>query len=104
MSITTVTMFRVICNGCGRSAQDDGEFWAWADADQAVHEATSSEWVDRGDGTHWCTRCTVCDEDGMVPTPEALAAAAENERAALTGNLGGDPDRDPDAVLADDHV
>lgn len=83
MSIKTVPMYRVVCDGCGTSAQDEGDYFAWADADQAESEAESSEWLVGDNGRHWCTGCIVCGDDGeMAPTPEALAAS---EQRALTG-------------------
>ena len=70
-------MYQVICNGCGASAQE-GDYFAWAEPDQAEHEATESEWVATDDGRHWCTGCTVQGDGGeMVPTPEALAASEQ---------------------------
>ena len=39
MSFQEVTMYRIACDGCGKSAQDDGDFYAWADKSQAETEA-----------------------------------------------------------------
>jgi hypothetical protein len=70
VSFQEVTMYRVICDGCGVSAHDGGDFYAWADKSQAEIEADSSEWMS-GDGGHWCPRCIIYDEarDEYVPKP-----------------------------------
>jgi len=72
MSIAEVIMFRVICDRCGVSAQED-EFYAWADKDQAISEAESGDWLIRDDG-HWCLRCTIYDgdTDEYLPDPAPL--------------------------------
>jgi hypothetical protein len=78
VTIKEVTMWQVICEGCGACAQE-GDFYAWADAGQAEAEAEASEWV-ISDSGHWCPGCIVLDDDGeMVPTAEDLAAARQRQ-------------------------
>lgn len=77
MSFQEVTMYRVVCDGdgCRTSAHDDGDFYAWADKDQAMTEADSGDWLCRDDG-HWCPRCIIYDEerDEYVPRPKKAEA------------------------------
>lgn len=83
MSFTQVTMWRITCDGgCGAHADDDGDFYAWADKDQAETEAGSGDWLCRDDG-HWCPACTVWDDeaDERVPKPGAWPAPAGEETA-----------------------
>lgn len=66
--IETVTMYRVKCDGCGKSAQDDSEYFAWAEEDQAWFEANESEWK-LIDGKHFCPECWMWDEDTDEAVP-----------------------------------
>ena len=68
MAIAEVTMYRVICDRCGASAQD-GDFYAWATKDSAIDEATGSDWLVNDDG-HWCGDCTTWDEDADEEVPK----------------------------------
>lgn len=49
--IREVTMYRVVCDypECEKSPQDDGEFYAWAQAHAAADEASEAGWR-RGTG------------------------------------------------------
>ena len=67
MSLEQVPMYRVICDRCGTSAQEDGDYYAWADAEQA--EADADDWL-LNDGGHWCPGCVIAGDDGdPVPNP-----------------------------------
>lgn len=71
-------MYRVVCDaeGCGESAQELSDYYAWADAGTALDEATNGDWY-VGEFGQFCDdhapRC-VCgvqitgepeDEDGL---------------------------------------
>ncbi len=74
MSARQVPMYRIICDRCGVSAQE-GDFYAWADEDQARCEAEESDWLTNEQGD-WCNRCVIYDEakDDYIPNPEPVAA------------------------------
>lgn len=74
MTIREVTMYKVICDGCGADAEDGSDYYAWADAWQAQDIATDSEWIARG-GKHWCGNCIVYDEERDEYVPKGSAAA-----------------------------
>lgn len=44
MSVQEVTMYRLLCDGCGGSASDLSDFYAWADIDSAVTDAQENDW------------------------------------------------------------
>lgn len=54
MTVQPVTMYRVICDwpDCRRSPQDESEYYAWADTDQAIDEADNSDWWTTADRDH----------------------------------------------------
>jgi hypothetical protein len=57
VSIREVTMYRVECDwpDCGASAQDDSEYFAWSDKDDAVQYAVDADWrVSRHGVCHYC--------------------------------------------------
>ena len=75
MSVQQVPMYRLSCDRCATSAQE-GDYYAWADENEAREEASESGWLmnERGD---WCNDCTVYNEstDEYVPNPEPLQKA-----------------------------
>lgn len=75
MAITQITMYRIVCDRCGKSAQDGTDYYAWQDKDAAVLDAENDGWLLRDDGD-WCNDCTVYDEkrDEYVPDPAAVPA------------------------------
>ena len=70
--IESVTMYRAICDGCGDCAQDGGDYYAWAEPDQAVEEA---EWREI-DGKHYCDDCWKWDEE----TDQPVAIGRDSDR------------------------
>jgi len=60
MPIKEVTMYRATCDTCGK---DDGsEFWAWADAGQALQEWRDGDSLALNDGRLFCgDECTPAD-------------------------------------------
>lgn len=68
MSIETVPMYRVVCDepNCGESAQE-GDYYAWIDASDALQEASDADWTTRHPYLHLCPehgRRTVCMGEG----------------------------------------
>ena len=51
MAVEEVTMYRVVCDapGCGVSAQEESEFYAWAHAESAIDEAMNDGWDTEGE-------------------------------------------------------
>lgn len=80
MSVETVEMFRVRCDGCGTYAEADTDFYAWADADQAVDQAREGTWLVTDLG-HWCPGCTTWDEERDALVPCAVEISATSQRA-----------------------
>jgi hypothetical protein len=68
-------MFRVVCDRCGKCAQDDTDYYAWVDKDQAQDHAVDAEWLVTDDGHHYCVDCVEWndDEDALVPIVAAPA-------------------------------
>lgn len=57
MTMAEVAMYRVICDGCGSSAQS-GEYFAWLQSDQAWEDAYNDGWVGGEAGPrHYCQGC-----------------------------------------------
>ena len=83
MSLKEVPMYQVICDRCEANAQEDSDYWAWADKGQAWDAASDADWlaVD-GDGEtparHYCTECVHYDPelDEYAPKPPETAEAA----------------------------
>lgn len=71
--IREVTMYQVVCDRCGKCAQEESEHWAWADPDQAEDDAEYGDWLiletEVGGEAHYCEGCTMWndDEDERVP-------------------------------------
>ena len=60
MALKEVTMYTVICDGCGKDAGEGSEIVAWSDQSGAVETADYSDWsVHRSDGRHLCFDCTL---------------------------------------------
>lgn len=80
MSVKTIPMYRVECDedGCDASPQDDGEFWAWSDDDQAEEDARESDWIVRPD-LHLCRahggRNVCMGDDEECPRRDELTEA-----------------------------
>lgn len=83
MAIEEVTMYRVVCDapGCGLSAQENGEFHAWADAGSAIDEAVDRDWDTQGEQDfcreHARPRCDSCTDHHEAPD---LTAVNDGER------------------------
>lgn len=66
MAVQEVTMYRVICDtdGCDKSPNDDTEYYAWAEKQQAIDEAGYANWWREDDGRVFCDqhqpRCSRC--------------------------------------------
>jgi len=78
MTIKSAPYYFVVCDGCGKNAQEGQEFTAWSNKGSAVDGATDADWLTTEDGRHWCEEDTTGSdaEDERVPTDAALASAA----------------------------
>jgi len=65
MTIQQVPMYRVICDRCGISAHERGDYYAWTEVEGAEYEADSSDWCIEG-GNHLCLDCTPTWRDDEV--------------------------------------
>lgn len=78
MTIREVTMYKVICNGCGADADEGTDYCAWATKDQAESKAEEGDWLVRDDGD-WCEDCTVWDEALDERVPKTAAKTGETD-------------------------
>jgi hypothetical protein len=67
VSVEAVTMYRVLCDRCGRRDESD-DYYCWVDPDQALTVARESEWLITDDG-QWCPDCTTWDEEADEEVP-----------------------------------
>lgn len=67
MSLKQETYYTVICDypGCGVSADEDGEYGAWADHGQAYTVATDSEWLCTDGEGDFCPEHIPTDTDDI---------------------------------------
>lgn len=72
MSVETVTMYQVHCDADGCDAHTgsfDTDYWAWADADQALDNWGGDGGAITRDGKHYCPThadrvCLECEREG----------------------------------------
>lgn len=67
MTVETVPMYRVLCNACGKSDEND-DYYAWADDETALLFASEAGWLLNDDG-QWCKDCTTWDEESDERVP-----------------------------------
>lgn len=86
MATETVQMYRALCDRCGKCAQDDGDYFAWADDEQAINEATESDWNLFEDGGLYCIECVEWNEaeDALVPK-SVLRSSPDNDNGRNNG-------------------
>jgi hypothetical protein len=60
--IQEVTMFTIICDGCGKDVCDGTEYSAWNDTSYVVDSAIEENWHVE-DGKHYCPDCFEYDDD-----------------------------------------
>ena len=72
MMIESVTMYKVNCDGCGESAEEGSDYFAWADASQAVDQAINGDWLETDDGKHYCPNCIEWDDEADEMRPKAV--------------------------------
>jgi len=77
MTLETVEMWRIVCNGCGVSQSENSEYYAWADKDTPLLFAEEDGWLIRDDG-HWCENCCTWDEEGDERIPRVASGGAVN--------------------------
>lgn len=64
--IRQVTMFEVVCDGCGEKWSNWDGICAYADQDHTEQSARDSEWEEKG-GEHYCPNCySIDDNDNIV--------------------------------------
>ena len=72
MAVRPVTFYQVVCDRCGY-VDDEGDYAAWADADQAQQVAADSEWLvaEFPNQKHYCPECYEWDEEKDERVPKA---------------------------------
>lgn len=63
--IKEVKMFTIVCNICGRDANEGDEFAAWTEIDPTYDNAENSGWYmeKHDEDIHYCMNCHSFDED-----------------------------------------
>jgi len=54
--IKEMTMYTVVCDACGVSADNDTDYCAWATEDEAWEQADGNDFK-YIDSKHWCPEC-----------------------------------------------
>ena len=67
--IREVTMYQVVCDACGKTAHEGGDYSAWTDEASAYEDGILNDWLMTDDGD-WCWGCAVVDDEGNVSPPE----------------------------------
>lgn len=70
--IKSAPFYFVVCDGCGRKANEYSDYEAWSDVDGAVFEATESGWTTDGEGRHHCHKCPIIGEGECDDCPHSL--------------------------------
>lgn len=84
--IRNVTMFQLVCDGCGRA--DTGEYYAWADREQCREAVTDEGWFHFAPVSTWdlCPDCWAWDDDdNRVYVNAAAEKAARGALPPLEG-------------------
>lgn len=55
-------MYTVVCDSCGKDANEGGEYSCWNDKQQAVYSAKESGFIEH-DGKHLCEDCWRYDDN-----------------------------------------
>jgi len=56
--IKEIIMFTVICDNCGKDANNGNEVVAWCDKDTAIELASDSGWIDLDNpDKNYCSEC-----------------------------------------------
>lgn len=76
MSVKEVTMYRVVCDGCGEG--DDGDYYAWSSREDAESVWIESDGV-RIDGRHYHDDCLPKPDDGPVAPDVAVQIPGQGE-------------------------
>jgi hypothetical protein len=88
MSAKSRLYYSIECDfpGCGASAQEGGDYSAWADLDTAVDEAREADWIsdERGD---YCILHTVYDEELEATRP--MTAELTDAMVAMMDSITG---------------
>ena len=60
--IKSIEMFTVVCDNCGKSADEGTDYAGWNDKEYAKDIAMEANWVNEND-KHFCTNCYEYDDD-----------------------------------------
>jgi hypothetical protein len=64
--IQELTMYTVVCDGCGKDSNADSEYSAWGCKMYAADVAMEANFINEGD-EHYCPDCySYDDEDNLV--------------------------------------
>lgn len=69
--VKEVTMYTVVCDGCGKDANEGTEFAGWNNKSYTEDVAIDADWI-KQDEKHYCPDCyTYDDEDNLVVKSES---------------------------------
>ena len=63
--IKELTMYTVVCDGCGTDVNEDAEYSCWNDKGYAQDIAMDSDWIN-SDDKDYCPNCYHYDEDDKL--------------------------------------
>ena len=63
--IKEVTMYTVVCDGCGKDSNKDSGYAGWNDKGYAIDIAICENWEKKED-KHYCTDCYEYNDDDEV--------------------------------------
>lgn len=58
-------MYTVVCDNCGKSADEGNEYVAWSNSDHDRITASESDWVTH-EGKDYCPNCVQYDDDNNL--------------------------------------
>lgn len=64
MSVRAVTMYTLICDGCGKDYENSDGFTVWGDDLDARESAIENDsWAEDAEGHIFCLSCCIADEE-----------------------------------------
>jgi hypothetical protein len=69
--IRAVTYYTVDCDGCGKNADEGGDYTAWG-AEEDAWESADDAGYSLVSGKHYCEDCShYCQDDEIAPGPRS---------------------------------
>ena len=78
--IQTVEMFTVVCDNCGKDANENSDYSCWNDTETALDQAMESDWHEK-DMKHYCPNCYSMNDDDEIIIDESRKGLVDRLRA-----------------------